>query len=117
MAQNRFNFATGLPLAALSLLNVDRSLVISSAMKMNSMHDPKNKLTFGIAIKNVAEPPTNCNNHAIGYPDGVFQSNGNLVLRNSNTLIKVYNFKCFFFRLCALNLSARYLHNKKNQIK
>lgn len=78
MSQNRSIFSMRFLSTTTPLLNAIKSPVISSAIKMNSQHDPKKKLKNGISMVKTQPPPANCKNHATRYPTGVFQSNGTL---------------------------------------
>lgn len=64
MSQKRLNISTRSLFFTSSPLNADKSLVMSSATKINSQHDPKNELRNGIAIEYATEPPTHSESHA-----------------------------------------------------
>lgn len=88
MSQNRVTFSARFLFTTSPLLNATKSRVISSAIKTKSQHDPKKNVKNGISMVNTPQPPTNCNDHAAAYPNGVFQSNGNLI-ENENTKIRI----------------------------
>lgn len=103
MPQNRFKFSTRFRFATL-LLNADKSLVISSAIKTKSQHDPKKKVIIGIVIANVPLPPANSKSHAIGQPHGVRQSNGYLVQNEIHKFQSLMRFRKLYFLLTQLEI-------------